>query len=152
MNKDLPHQPGQNDFQLKEIDMDTISTSVQANRMVVIGVLFVLTLLSGLWVSNAGKPYNTWIFGFHKIFAMAAVIILGMRVVSLYKTLDIQSMILIAAIIAAALLLLALIVSGSLLSLDITLSGLSLKIHQIAPLVAVAASAITIYLLIGSKV
>jgi hypothetical protein len=137
---------------LKETDMDTISASVPANRLVVISVLFVLTLLSGLWVSNTGKPYNTWIFGFHKIFSMAAVIVLGMRVVSLYKTLDIQSMVLIVAIIAAALLLLALIVSGSLLSLDITLSGLSLKIHQVVPLLAVAASAITLYVLTGSKV
>ena len=126
--------------------MDTITT-----RLIAAGVLFVFTLLSGLWLSHLGKPYNSGIFGIHKLIAVAMVIIIGMSVYNLYKGLDLQAFINLILIVTTGLIFLALIVTGVLLSLNIPLGGVVLKIHQIAPLLALASSAITLYLLANGK-
>ena len=46
-------------------------------RVVGTGVLLVLVLLSGLWVSRVGKPYSTFPFTIHKLAGLAAGILLG---------------------------------------------------------------------------
>ena len=127
--------------------MNAIALETPLAKLGAAGILFTLTLLSGLWVSNSGKPYNSFIFGIHKIIAVVTVVLLGIEVVNLFKTIDTRTFSMITAVGAAALLMLALIVSGSLLSLDITLSGISLKVHQVAPLLALVASAASLYLL-----
>ncbi len=43
-------------------------------RIIVTGVLFGLTLAFGVWLSQAGKPYNPVLFNIHKLTALAAVI------------------------------------------------------------------------------
>ena len=120
-------------------------------RLVASGLLFVFTLLSGVWLSNSGKPFNSLIFSIHKLIAMAMVILLAMSVYNLYKTLDLRTFLQLIFIAASGLLFLALIVTGSLLSLNIQLSGFALKAHQVAPLLALISSAITVYLLAGGK-
>ena len=54
-------------------------------------------------------------------------------------------------IAASGLLFLALLITGGLLSLNISLSGIALKVHQVVPLLALVASAITISLLIRAN-
>lgn len=126
--------------------MDTITT-----RLIAAGALFVLTLLSGLWLSHLGKPYNSGIFSIHKLIALATIVIIGMSVYNLYKGLDLQAFISVIVIALTGMIFLGLIVTGALLSLNIPLGGTALKIHQIAPLLALISSAITIYMLTSGK-
>jgi len=39
------------------------------------GILFILTLAFGFWLSSAGKPYNGFLFNFHKLIALSGVVI-----------------------------------------------------------------------------
>ena len=126
--------------------MDTITT-----RLIMAGALFVLTLLSGFWLSHSGKPYNSGIFSIHKLIALATIIIIGVSVYNLYKGLDLQAFLNVIVIALTGLIFLALIVTGALLSLNIPLSGMALKIHQIAPLLGLVSSAVTVYLLAQGK-
>lgn len=128
------------------IKMDTITT-----RLILAGALFVSTLLSGFWLSHSGKPYNSGIFSIHKLIALATIIIIGVSVYNLYKGLDLQVFIIVVVIALTGLIFLALIVTGGLLSLNVPLGGMALKIHQIAPLLGLVSSAITIYLLAHGK-
>ena len=125
--------------------------NVQTTKLIAAGLLFVFTLLSGVWLSNSGKPYNSGIFTIHKLIALATIILIGMGFYNLYKALDLQSFIAIAVIAASGLVFLALLVTGALLSLNISLSGMALKLHQALPLLALAASTITIYLLVSGN-
>lgn len=125
--------------------------NVQTTKLIAAGLLFVFTLLSGVWLSNSGKPYNSGIFTIHKLIALATIILIGMGFYNLYKALDLQSFIAIAVIAASGLVFLALFVTGALLSLNISLSGMALKLHQALPLLALAASTITIYLLVSGN-
>ena len=82
---------------------------------------------------------------------MATVVLVGVSVVNLYKSLDPQTFFLLAAIAITGLAFLALVVTGGLLSLNVSLSGASLRVHQVAPLLALVFSAATVYLLVGSR-
>jgi hypothetical protein len=126
--------------------MNTLTT-----KLIAAGLLFIFTLLSGLWLSHSGKPYNSGIFAIHKLIALATIIMIGISVFNLYKALDLQTFVVLVLIAASGLLFLALLITGGLLSLNISLSGIALKVHQVVPLLALVASAITISLLIRAN-
>ena len=124
--------------------MNTLTT-----KLIAAGLLFIFTLLSGLWLSHSGKPYNSGIFAIHKLIALATIIMIGISVFNLYKALDLQTFVVLVLIAASGLLFLALLITGGLLSLNI--SGIALKVHQLVPLLALVASTITISLLIRAN-
>lgn len=126
--------------------MSTITT-----RLIIAGLLFLFTLLSGVWLSHSGKPLNPVIFTIHKLIALATVIIIAVSVYNLYKSLDLRTLIELVVITATGLLFLALFVSGALLSRGNPLPAAILRVHQMAPFVALIFSSISIYLLASSK-
>jgi hypothetical protein len=129
-----------------EIEMSTI-----ASRIMICGLLFLFTLISGVWVSHSGKPINLVIFTIHKLIALATVIVIVMNVYHLYRAVDIRTFVEPVVIAVTGLLFIVLFISGALLSLGKSLSGAILRIHQVAPLLALAFSAMTITLLVSSK-
>jgi hypothetical protein len=115
------------------------------------GLLFLSTLISGVWVSHSGKPINVVIFTIHKLFALATVIVIAVNVYPLYRALEIRTFLEPVVIAVTGLLFLALFISGAVLSRGNPLPEANLRIHQVAPLLALAFSAMTIYLLVSSK-
>jgi hypothetical protein len=131
--------------------MNAITMSTTTTKLIAAGVLSIFTLLSGVWLSHSGKPYNSVIFTIHKLIAVATVVVIGMSIVNLYKSLDIRTFVVFLGIAISALFFLSLAVSGGLLSLDI-LPQVAMRIHQVVPLLAIAASAMTLYLLVNRQV
>ena len=125
--------------------------SILTSKTVICGFLILLTLTSGVWLSHSGKPYNSMIFTVHKLIALATVIIIGVNVYHLFRTIDGNTLIALSVIAVSGLLFLALFISGALLSLEISVPEAILKIHQVAPLLALVSSTVTIYLLAASK-
>ena len=82
---------------------------------------------------------------------MAAIVLIGISVVNLYKALNPQTLVMLAAIATTGLAFLALVVTGGLLSLNVSLSGVPLRVHQVAPALALIFSAVTVYLLVSSR-
>jgi hypothetical protein len=66
-------------------------------------------------------------------------------------TVDIRTFVELAVIAVTGLMTIVLFISGALLSLGKPMPGAILRIHQAAPLLALAFSALTIYLLVSSK-
>lgn len=125
-----------------------MSTSV--SRIAVTGLLFLFTLVSGVWLSHSGKPYNTAIFTIHKIIALGTVISTAVTIRYLRTGVDIK-VFAVGAIVVAGLLFLSLFVSGALLSIGKPEHVAILTIHRIAPLLAVIATAMTMYVLAYGK-
>jgi hypothetical protein len=126
---------------------------------IVIGTLaFLLTLISGVLLSNRGTPYNSAIFNVHKLVAVGTVVVIAMTVYRHLGVVDSHALA-IALLAVTGLLLLALIASGALLSvidagilvLDAPLTRAVLRIHQVAPLLALGGATISIYLLVGGE-
>jgi hypothetical protein len=130
----------------RSISMETIST-----KLVVAGLLFLFTILSGVWLSNSGKPLNSVIFTTHKLIAVGTVIFLGLIVYNLYKTLDPRTIGELVVIASSGLIFLALMVTGTLLSTKTPLPAVILRIHQVAPLLVLVSAMLSVYLLVSRK-
>lgn len=124
--------------------------SNSVSRIIVVGVLLVLTLVSGLWLSNSGKPYHSVIFNIHKLIALGAVSATAVTVYRLRTSVDIR-MLVIGAIVITGMLFLALFVSGALLSIGKPDHVAILTVHRVAPLLAVLSTALTLYLLFSAR-
>lgn len=124
--------------------------STLTSKPILIGILFIFTLLSGLLVSNAGRPLNSGLFAIHKLVAVATTILLGVSIYQQLKSGSFLTAVGLLVLVLTAALFLALFISGALLSFEIELPWMVLKVHQVAPLLSLAFSAATVYLLINN--
>jgi hypothetical protein len=101
------------------------------SRLILPGVLFLLTLAFGFWLSRLGKPYNNMLFNVHKLIALGTVIVLVVQLFKMLQTAD--SLVMVIALLGvAALCVMALFISGMLMSLGKLAYSLTLTIHRIA--------------------
>lgn len=127
--------------------MDTLTS-----KLIAAGILALLTLISGLIVSRSGKPLNIWLVSIHKMIAVGTVVLIYMAVNQLYKTADGKMLVIIGIMVISAVLFLGLIATGAFLTREeMELPAFVLKIHQVVPLLALASSSLTIYLLFQNK-
>jgi len=123
--------------------MDTITS-----KLVVAGILFLFTLISGVILHHSSRPLGIGLVTLHKLIAVGTAVLVGMTVNQLYKSVDGKILIEIGLMVISALLLLALIATGALLTREgMQLPDLVLNIHKVAPLLALISSTLTVYLL-----
>ena len=123
--------------------MDAITS-----KLIAAGILFLITLISGVIVSRSGRPLSIGLVTVHKLIAVGTVVMIGIAVNQLYKTVDGKVFIEVSVMVISAILFLALIATGALLTREeVQLPEIVLKIHQVAPLLALVSSTITVYLL-----
>jgi len=123
--------------------MDTLTT-----KLIVAGLLFLFTLISGVIVSRSGRPLSIWLVTIHKLIAVGMVFLIGVAINQLFKTADGKVIIEISLIVLSGILFLALIATGALLTREeMQLPEIVLNIHKVAPLLALVSSTITVYLL-----
>ena len=129
---------------LRSMKMEMITS-----KLIVAGILFLLTLLSGVIVSHSGRPLNVGLVTMHKLIAVGTVVLIGLAVNQLYKNSDGKVFIEMSIAIITGILFLALIATGALLTREeMQLPELVLKIHRAAPLMALVSAAASISLLI----
>ena len=125
-------------------------STVLSSKVAYAGIGFLLTLISGVVLSKMGRPLNSAVFGAHKIIAVGTIVLIGLNIRDLARVVGLQA-VHPELIWGTGLLLLALVVSGSLLSFDKLVLPLTLRVHQIVPLLALAFSALSIYLLANGR-
>lgn len=113
------------------------------------GVIFILTLAFGFWLSNTGKPYNGALFNIHKLLALGAVVFTIIRLSGVLKGVHSLAFI-IVLLVLAGLCVVAMFASGALMSLGKLDYTLMLTLHRIAPVVLVIALAL-VFALLGRK-
>ncbi len=112
------------------------------------GILLLLTLSFGLWVSHLGKPYDGLLFNIHKLIALGMVIVVIVRLSAVFKNVD-PLLPVIVLLILGITCIVALFASGALLSagkLDYKTMRL---VHRIAPVVLVIDMGLVVYFLEG---
>jgi hypothetical protein len=116
-------------------------------RAIGIGLLYLLTIGTGIWLSNSGRPLNTLFITVHKLIALAAVVLTSMLFWRLLKHVH-TGAVLAGLIIASAVLVIALFTTGALLSTGKPVKSLLLTIHQLAPVLLGLSIGAIAYLLI----
>jgi hypothetical protein len=113
-------------------------------RLIVSGLLLVFTLVSGVWLSNSGKPINSLILTIHKLIALGMVIFISMTVNQIFRGSG-ADLVQVILIVVSAVLFLALFTSGAFLSMGKPAGGIVLTIHRVAPIVVSASIALLLY-------
>ena len=115
------------------------------------GILVLLTLVFGVWLSLSGKPYNGLLFNIHKLIALGAVVVTAVQLYRLLKGTQIPVSH-IVLIVVAGLCVVALFFSGAMMSAGKLDYQVMLAIHRIALILMVIVMAVTVYLLAGRKI
>ena len=139
--------------------MDTLSMGRRnikmemiTSKLIAAGILFLLTLISGVILSRSGRPLNIGLVTIHKLIAVGTVVLVGMAVYQLYKTADGKVIIEMSFMIITGILFLTLIATGALLTREeMQLPEVVLKLHQAAPFLALISSSTNIYLLVRGR-
>jgi hypothetical protein len=123
---------------------------VPASQFLISGLLFILTLAAGIWLSRRGRPYSIAVFNLHKLIALGAVILLARRLVPVTQALPLPPGIpgLNAALLllgASMLLAVVLFVSGALLSANVWNQSLLAHTHRTAAILLTVALASAVY-------
>ena len=108
---------------------------------------FVLIILSGIWLSHLGKPYNTGVFAVHKLVGVAVGVLLGVMVFQAHKATPLD-VVQIAAIVITVLFFIGTVAAGSLLSIDLEVPAFVQKLHLFLPVLTALSTAATLYLLL----
>ena len=109
------------------------------------GLVFVLVLGSGFWLSRLGKPLNPLLFNVHKLIALGCVVLAGLQFARTLNAVPPQGLV-IGLLVVAAGCVLALFVSGALMSVGRLNPTALLAVHRIAPPVLLVASVLVVLL------
>ncbi|MEW6403545.1 MAG: hypothetical protein AB1649_17245, partial [Chloroflexota bacterium] len=109
------------------------------------GITFLLTLVFGFWLGKLGKPYNGILFNVHKLIALGTVIFAAMQICRTLKVLEAQALV-IVLIVVTGICVVALFASGAFLSIGNLDYRVMKTIHHIAPVLAVIAMGLTLYI------
>jgi hypothetical protein len=131
---------------VEELDMGTSQM-----RIVVIGVLFLIVFILGLWLSHSGKPYNVFFLTFHKLISLAALVYLIVVVLRFNKSGRLNTVELLAAGLCGLFFLIS-IISGGLVSAEKDMPEIFNTIHWVAPFLTLLSASITLYLLLKRNV
>ncbi|HTX90191.1 MAG TPA: hypothetical protein VMC09_03155 [Anaerolineales bacterium] len=101
------------------------------SKFVLPGILLALTLAFGLWLSLAGKPYNSLLFNVHKLIALAAVVVVGVLVYREFRAAPPATLV-VALLVLAGICVIALFATGAIMSIGTGNYQLILTIHRIA--------------------
>ena len=120
--------------------MDTLS------KFIVPGVIFILIVIFGFLLSNAGKPYNGILFNIHKMIALGVVMICGLQIFNMIKGNHIPILPLILLTVAG-ICVVALFATGALMSIGKLSFEVALAVHRIAPVLLIVTIIMSIFLL-----
>lgn len=110
------------------------------------GILFLVIIGFGFWTSRLGKPYNWLLFNIHKLIALGAVILAGIRIwrmdpLSTFPNLEIM-------LIALAVLgVISMFATGAIMSIQDEVKRIFQWIHRISAVVIALSLASALYLL-----
>jgi hypothetical protein len=109
---------------------------IDMSKYILPSILFLLTLITGDWLSRAGKPYNHVLFNIHKLIALGTVVLTGIQTIKQLRGMEASSLVSVLLIVAA-LCIITLFASGALMSAGKLDYALMLSIHRIASIILV---------------
>ncbi len=109
------------------------------------GVAFVITIGTGIWLSQLGKPLNGALFTVHKLVAVGAVLAVTIPLMTTLRHVSASTQV-IALLALGGVGVVGLFATGALISLNQTAAAIS-WIHRLAPIVVLLATGWAIGLL-----
>lgn len=115
-------------------------------EIIISGVLFIVSIVFGIWTSKLGSPLNKVVFTVHKLASVAAVVFIVIEISTLLKELTPGLLELCLMIFAGSSIVVS-IVTGVILSLDKPVDKQVLNIHWAASVLSIITSFAAVYIL-----
>jgi hypothetical protein len=115
-------------------------------KLIISGIFIVFIILSGLWLSRAGKPNNVLILAIHKLISLGVIVYLATTIYQFHRVTPL-SPIEMAISAVTFLLIIVLFITGGLLSTANTCPAVVRKTHQIAPYMLLLSTAVNMYII-----
>jgi hypothetical protein len=116
------------------------------SKLITTGLFFLFIILSGFWVSRAGKPYSVLLVTIHKLIGLAAGVFLGLTVYRIHKV-TLLSTVQIIAVVVTVLFFAVNVATGSLLSTNKPMPEAVSIINRLFPYLTVVSTGVMLYLL-----
>ena len=100
-------------------------------NLILIGSIFILTIISGVILSRLGKPYNKAMFNLHKLIALAVLVYVVILSIKLIKGIE-SDQIMIVLLPVIILLSVSAFATGALMSINRESKTIVLRIHNTA--------------------
>jgi hypothetical protein len=113
-------------------------------RLAVTGLLFLLKLATGYWLSRKGRPYNVGISTLHKIISLLVIASIALTVRYLRQGVGLSGA-QVSALVVSGVLFLVAIGTGGVLSMDRPAPAIVSIAHKVAPYLALVSSVASIY-------
>lgn len=115
-------------------------------QWIVPGILFLVVVGFGFWVKKGGKPYNGLLFNVHKLIALGAVILTGLRIFKLDPLLGfpVPGLLL---LVLAGLSVIAIFSTGGMMSIQDQVKKFPKLVHQVSAGIIAGAMVMTIWIL-----
>jgi hypothetical protein len=107
-----------------------IQTCAMTLKIVISSLLFILLVVTGIYLTRSGKPYHVLVFALHKVLTLALVILLFLLILPAIGQ-GMFPFFHLAVAVFVALGLIGLLVSGGMMSLD-KYQGVMLWIHRVS--------------------
>jgi hypothetical protein len=117
-------------------------------RVVGVGLLLVLILMSGILLMRSEKPHNRVLLNVHKLAALAAGVLLVVIVTGAHQASPLGPAEL-AAIAFTVVLFVGTAATGGLLAIDKEMPAVVQRLHQVVPVLTVLSTAGTLVLVLG---
>lgn len=112
-----------------------------------LGLLFLLIIISGIWLTKTGRPYQNIVFNVHKLISLLTVVLGAIMVYNLQKGLEISALAT-SLMILAGIMFIILIVTGGLLNLEKPFYDTLRIIHRILSPLSIILTIIVFYILL----
>jgi hypothetical protein len=112
-----------------------------------LGILFLLIIISGIWLTKTGRPYQNNVFNAHKLISLLAVVLGTIMVYNLQKGMEISALTT-SFMIIAAILFIVLIITGGLLNLDKPFYDTLRITHRILSPITIILTVVVFYFLL----
>lgn len=112
-----------------------------------LGLLFLLIIISGIWLTKTGRPYQNIVFNVHKLISLLTVVLGAIMVYNLQKGLEISGLAT-SLMILAGIMFIILIITGGLLNLDKPFYDTLRIVHRILSPLSIILTIIVFYILL----
>jgi hypothetical protein len=116
------------------------------SKLISTGLFFLFIILSGFWVSRAGKPYSVLLVTIHKLIGLAAGVYLGLTVYRVHKVTPLNTM-QIVAVVMTILFFAVNVATGSLLSTNKPVPAAVSLTNKLFPYVTLVLTGVMLFLL-----
>jgi hypothetical protein len=113
-------------------------------KLLPVGILYVITVGFGLWVNRIGRPYNGALFNIHKLVALGAVVLAGVRIIKMDPFVEFSQMVIIL-ISVAVVGVVSMFVTGAVMSIREGETKIPLLVHQIGLIIITISMGLAVY-------